>query len=196
MPKSLSQLVTSRICHDLVSPFGAIGNGLELLTLAGSSASEELALIDSSVRNASAKLQFIRIAYGTADENSSIKRSDLTEILEGLSTLGRNEYEWTGDAELPKSQAQLVFLLIQCIESVLPRGGRIQIKQSAGGWTVTGSGQRIVPEDAHWQALQEGEQPSIQGSSQVHFVLLRNAVREQNRQLRYVLNDEAFVVEV
>jgi histidine phosphotransferase ChpT len=62
----LTALVGSRICHDLVSPLGAIGNGVELLGLTGIAPSPEMALIVESVENANARLRFFRIAYGAA----------------------------------------------------------------------------------------------------------------------------------
>ena len=68
--EDLTALVGSRICHDLISPLGAIGNGLELLQLSGLPQGPEWALIAESVENASARIRFFRIAYGAADSAS------------------------------------------------------------------------------------------------------------------------------
>ena len=63
-PGALAQLVGSRICHDLISPVGAIGNGLELLAMAGGrtmpGGSAELELISDSVVQANARIRFFR----------------------------------------------------------------------------------------------------------------------------------------
>jgi histidine phosphotransferase ChpT len=67
----LCALIGSRLCHDLVSPVGAIGNGVELLSMEGAGApmpagAAELSLVRESVENAQARLRFFRIAFGDA----------------------------------------------------------------------------------------------------------------------------------
>ena len=66
----LSQLLGSRLCHDLVSPLGAIGNGVELLEMSpdfpGIAACPELQLIAESVSSARARIQIFRVAFGQA----------------------------------------------------------------------------------------------------------------------------------
>ena len=63
----LTALVASRICHDLISPIGAIGNGVELLTMeSGGTLRPEFALISESVANANARIRLFRIAFGAA----------------------------------------------------------------------------------------------------------------------------------
>ena len=59
---NLAALIGSRICHDLISPIGAINNGLELLGMTGSSEGPELQLITDSVGSATARIRFFRIA--------------------------------------------------------------------------------------------------------------------------------------
>ena len=59
---SLATLIGSRICHDLISPIGAINNGLELLELTGGAQGPEMDLISNSVEHAEARIKFFRIA--------------------------------------------------------------------------------------------------------------------------------------
>ena len=73
----ISALVSSRICHDLVSPLGAIGNGVELLGMSGAPEGPELQLINESVENANARLRFFRIAFGAASADQVISRSEI-----------------------------------------------------------------------------------------------------------------------
>ena len=65
----LGALLCSRICHDIISPVGAINNGLELLEEGGAD-EDAMELIKASARNASARLQFARIAFGAAGSAS------------------------------------------------------------------------------------------------------------------------------
>jgi histidine phosphotransferase ChpT len=66
MATEIAALIASRICHDLISPIGAIGNGMELMALSSGQeqSSPELDLISQSVENANARIRFFRIAYG------------------------------------------------------------------------------------------------------------------------------------
>ena len=68
---NLAALVGSRICHDLISPIGAINNGLELLGMSGDMSGPELELISDSVANANARIRFFRIAFGAAANSRS-----------------------------------------------------------------------------------------------------------------------------
>ena len=63
---NLSALIGSRICHDLISPIGAINNGLELLGMSGNTPGPEMELIHDSVGNASARIRYFRVAFGAA----------------------------------------------------------------------------------------------------------------------------------
>jgi histidine phosphotransferase ChpT len=62
----LAALIGSRICHDLISPIGAIGNGVELLLMEASGKGPELSLISESVAAANARIRFFRVAFGAA----------------------------------------------------------------------------------------------------------------------------------
>ena len=77
----LNALIGSRICHDLISPLGAIGNGIELLTMSGMSAAPEITLISESVDNANARIRFFRIAFGAASADAVTSHSEVTGIL-------------------------------------------------------------------------------------------------------------------
>ena len=79
----LAGLVSARICHDLISPIGAAGNGLKLLSLAGQTAAQnspEMALITASLAQAQARLQFFRLAFGAADAGSDFAHKRAVDI--------------------------------------------------------------------------------------------------------------------
>ena len=89
----LAQLLGSRLCHDLVSPLGAIGNGVELLEMSsdfpGIAASPELMLIAESVAAARARIQLFRVAFGMAQGDQRMSRAGLAQLLDGFSGQGR-----------------------------------------------------------------------------------------------------------
>src|SRR6516165_7666999 len=105
-------LLVSRVCHDLVSPVGAVVNGLEILEDERDAAmrADALKLVASSAELAAARLQFARIAFGAA--GSSGAELDLNEVgrmVRGLLNGGKVEVDWQGAAvNWPKDWAKLL----------------------------------------------------------------------------------------
>jgi len=129
--------ITSRICHDLVSPIGAISNGLELLALSGTPLSPEMALISESVDAANAKLRFLRIAFGTAKSGSKVGTTEVTEILRSYYNDPRTKVNWAIETLLDKPDLRLLFLILLCIEKMVPYGGKIAVARKLGSFTIT-----------------------------------------------------------
>ena len=109
----LVALLGSRICHDLISPIGAISNGVELLMMDGSTMGPEIALISESVANANARIRFFRVAYGISGADQRIGKAEVVSILSDLTRGGRLTIDWRGPADLPRREVKLAFLLIQ-----------------------------------------------------------------------------------
>ena len=84
MTQDISALLGSRICHDLISPLGAISNGVELLEMSGAQMGPELQLISESVENANARIRFFRVAFGIASPDQTIGAPELRGILDDL----------------------------------------------------------------------------------------------------------------
>ena len=89
----LAALIGSRICHDLISPIGAIGNGVELMLMDGAPKAPELALISESVANANARIRFFRVAFGAATGDQRIAAPEVLSILSDLTKGGRLKIE-------------------------------------------------------------------------------------------------------
>lgn len=145
----LAGLVGSRICHDLISPLGAIGNGLELVDLGVATGSgAEIELIRDSVEGAGALIRFFRIAFGLAGEGQRVARGEAAAILAGLWRGGRLRVDWRVDDDPPRAEVKLAFLVLMCCEHALPRGGDVTITRSAGGWHIHAETARlrVVPE--------------------------------------------------
>lgn len=127
-PSDLASLLCSKVCHDIISPVGAINNGLELLDEGGADEAA-MDLIRASARNASSRLQFARIAFGAAGSagvqiDTGDAQSVATEYMRGE----KPEFTWTGDrAYLPKNKVKLLLNLILVGNGAIPRGGTLDI---------------------------------------------------------------------
>lgn len=122
--RDLNALLGSRICHDLISPLGAIGNGVELLQLSGLADSPEMALIAESVENANMRIRFFRIAFGTASDTRPIACAEARKTLADHYAGTRISAEWHIDRDLGRNVTQLAYLSALCLETALPQGDR------------------------------------------------------------------------
>jgi len=136
----LSELVGSRLCHDIVNPLSAIANGIELLTLSGAPRTPEIELIASAVNDAMARVRFYRIAFGAAGADDRLSARELREILTALYAGGRQDVDWHIAGDLSRRDAKLAFLMLGCAETAFPLGGRLRIERSGAGWRLTGAG--------------------------------------------------------
>ncbi len=127
----LAALVASRVCHDIISPVGAITNGLEVLDEEGNEDMAEFAmdLIRKSARQASAKLQFARLAFGAAGSaGAEIDLGDAQEVATGYMSNEKANLEWhLPRLLLPKNQVKLILNLLLLVNQCVPRGGTISI---------------------------------------------------------------------
>lgn len=180
----LAALVGSRICHDLISPIGAINNGLELLDITGETNGPEMDLISESVGNADARIKFFRIAYGAASDQL-LGSVDVQKILDGMSRSGRTVFRWDITRDLQRSVVRALFLAIQCCETAMPYGGTIVVEQDGDGLSVTGSGQKITVEEALWTGLSKsaGHHGNVTPAS-VQFALLPLYAADMARRIR------------
>jgi len=152
----LAALLCSRICHDIISPVGAIANGLELLDEEVDGETSEIAmdLIRSSAKNASARLQFSRIAFGAAGSASAqIDTGDAENVARAFfDNEKKTDLEWHGDrALLPKNKVKLLLNLLLVGHGAIPRGGVVKCEiEDANGEpkfriTATGTNARVPP---------------------------------------------------
>jgi histidine phosphotransferase ChpT len=180
----LAALISSRICHDLISPIGAINNGLELLGMSGQSLdTPEMSLINESVQNASARIRFFRIAYGAASEQE-IGRAEVISILNDMMGGGRLSVEWGPLEGQPRDVVRLALLAIQCLETAMPYGGRIEVSSSRKQWKIHGKSEKFIQIDNLWSAVSSVETASDIAPAHVQFALLPAAAKEQNRDVR------------
>lgn len=129
----LAALISSRICHDVINPVGAIYNGLEILDEDDDVQSKAYALtvIRNVTEQASARLQFARFAFGAAGSAGSMIDLAMAEQVSrgyvGI-TQGKHQLTWTGaPGYVPKDKVKLLLNLVACAITALPRGGEIEV---------------------------------------------------------------------
>lgn len=146
-------LVASRICHDLISPVGAIGNGLELLGPSGGH-DEVMDLIADCAGAASATLQFLRLAFGARDPAEAIGRGELEAAAAAHFSRRKVTLDWSAaPGSLRFAEARPLLLLALAAASALPRGGALTLTRAepeplALEWRVSGSSVSLSPRTA------------------------------------------------
>lgn len=193
----LAALIGSRICHDLISPIGAIGNGLELLAMDGMrTATAEMSLISESFENASARIRLFRVAFGAAGGGQSIAVAEARMTIAGYLQGGRLEARWQPDRDLPRGDVQLAYLALMCFETAMPLGGVVQFEHDGAGWTITGQAARLRAEPGLWQALATAQGPQEVSPAQVQFALLPILAQEAGRPLGVEIGEDSLVLRV
>ena len=127
----LAALISSKICHDVIGPVGAISLGLEVLDDQSDERSREHSLeaIRAYTRQASAKLQFARFAFGASGSaGATIDLRNAEQISRGFIATGKHTLTWTAPAGvLSKDRAKLLLNMIASAQGALPRGGEIAV---------------------------------------------------------------------
>ncbi|HVZ52867.1 MAG TPA: histidine phosphotransferase family protein [Pseudolabrys sp.] len=136
----LAALLCSRVCHDLISPVGAIVNGLEVLAEEKDEETQAFALdlIKKSATTASAKLQFCRIAFGAAGSaGAQIDTGDAEKISRGFLEDDKTKLTWNlARAYLPKNRVKLLLNMLLIAGQAIPRGGQLTIDPIGEGETM------------------------------------------------------------
>jgi histidine phosphotransferase ChpT len=120
-------LLVSRVCHDLVSPVGAVVNGLEVLEDETDMAmrADALRLVAASAEQAAARLQFARIAFGAAGSaGAELDLAEVGRIMSGLLVWQAEAVNW------PKDWAKLLMNAVLVGADSLPRGGKVHVETS------------------------------------------------------------------
>ncbi len=136
----LAALLCSRVCHDLISPVGAIMNGLEVMEESKDEETKTFAmdLIKKSSRTASAKLQFCRLAFGAAGSvGAQIDTGDAEKVARGMLEDEKTKIAWSVPRVLlPKNRVKLLLNMLLVAVQAIPRGGELAV-------SATGEGERM-----------------------------------------------------
>src|SRR5580765_6141918 len=136
----LAALVSSRICHDVINPVAAISNGLEMLAEEPDQAMREAAmdLIRKSAAQASAKLQFARLAFGAAGSaGAEIDLADAEKVARGYMEGEKAQFSFQSPRVLmAKNLVKLLLNLILLANAAVPRGGTVNVVVEGHGPTL------------------------------------------------------------
>lgn len=175
MSLDISNIVASRICHDIISPIGAIHNGLELISMTASLdvKSPEMALIHDSCQDARARIKFFRVAFGTYQTGQMMDAPKVQSIANAIYTTPRFDMRWHLESAIDRTWAQLIYMGLMCVERQLTLGGTIDVAADADQIKITATSERPTVAHPGWERLSSelGELPT---PADVQFHLLPN----------------------
>jgi len=136
-PTSLSALLCGRLCHDLISPVGALGTAIEILDDAGNVEmhGDAMALVRTSSRQAAAKLKFLRLAFGAAGSAPGvIPTSEVMKLSNDMFADSKADLAWEIDSDgIDKDHARILLNLIMLAIQAAPRGGTVTASRHEAG---------------------------------------------------------------
>ena len=155
---SLSALIASRLCHDLINPVGAIGSGLEVMSDDDMDETMKTAAVDL-IKNGGGKsvalLKFARLAYGASGGRGVEIPMDEAELtLKELFAWSKAALEWKlPAAPAPKNHVKAVLILAQFAVDCVPRGGVVTVSSAENGYMIEATGKRVLLNDDLTPAL-------------------------------------------
>jgi len=146
------ELVCSRLCHDMVGPVGAATNGIELLReVSGGLHGDIIDMTDTSARTAWRRLEFFRVAFGSAGGRGGWGTNELKQLAGNMLRDGKVRLDWETDPAIPELEGRggkLALNLLLLVAEAMPRGGLLTARLSREGEAVrlalTGAGQNAA----------------------------------------------------
>ena len=199
----LASLLCSRLCHDLLSPVGALTNGLELLADEKDPEMRRrcFELLEQSAKTSADKLKFFRLAFGAAGGfGDSVPIEEPRALIEAL--VGNNArvtVNWApGAASLPKPAVKTLLNLALIGIDALVRGGTLdvgaELRKGASEIVIRASGPRIAFDPVIGRALDgalsEGELTSRTAPAHMLYLLAQRV----GGGLQFAVSEDALVM--
>ena len=182
-----SSLLCSRLCHDLLSPVGAMNNGLELMADEDDPAMREqvLQLLADSARTSADRLKFFRLAFGAAGGmGDAVGSNEVRAAVEGLARgNARLELGWMVEqATLPKAVAKIMLNLSMIAIEAMVRGGRVDVGAEGNEVVIRAEGPRLAI-DKEVRAVLTGEagEETLSARTSVAWLVRRIAAEHAGR---------------
>ena len=197
----LASLLCSRLCHDLMSPVGALNNGIELLADEQDPEMRDrcLELLSDSAKATANKLKFFRLAFGAAGGfGDEVDSGEARAALEGLlGSDGKIELGWmVADAKLSKGATKLLLNLALIAGDALVRGGRLDIGAESGVGieiAIRAEGPRIALDPAIRDALLNGAEEGLEARAAGAW-LAHSLAAEAGGAIQLTQSDEMLVI--
>lgn len=157
-PLSLAALMSSRLCHDLINPVGALSSGLDVLN--DSSMDEEmkeaaLDLVRTSAEKSIALLKYARLAYGAAGGfGAELPLDEAQNTLSALYEWSKPDLDWrVGPGQASKEKVKALLVIGAAAAECVPRGGEVVIDEADGFYSIKATGKRAMLQDDLVKAL-------------------------------------------
>lgn len=170
------ELLASRICHDIISPVGAINNGIELMQEMGADGLDDgLELVAYSANQSAAKLSAFRMAYGAGGRDPNIKPEDVQKTFgELIRAEGKISQTWDpygnlGPKVLPPAYCKMLMCSMMLAMECLPKGGYISVRPAGdNATTIIAEGEGATVRDQVEDALAQKIEPEDLDPRLVH----------------------------
>ena len=199
----LASLLCSRLCHDMLSPVGALSNGIELLRDERDAEMRQrcMELLEQSAKISADKLKFFRLAYGAAGGfGDSVPTEEPRDLVQGLvGNNGRIELQWAvNEAELPKPAVKVLLNLAAIGIDSLPRGGQLNVgaekRDGATEIAIRAAGGKIAFDRSIGQALDGSLPPEDLSGRTAPAHMIRLIAEQSGGGVQYALSDDALVM--
>ena len=161
IPTRASEILISKICHDLVSPVGAVNNGIEFLADMGAEGLEDgLGLIQHSAKQASVRLQLFRMCYGAGGSDSKVTGKMIYETFQNYIEGTKVSMEWDlmnamPDFDPPAGYMKTLLNIMVMAHESMPKGGVVKVDTDGDTMVVMGVGDTVK--------LKEGALEGVRG---------------------------------
>jgi len=199
----LAALLCSRLCHDMLSPVGALSNGLELLAdeTDPDMRAKVIELLEQSARSSADKLKFFRLAFGAAGGfGEAVPIEEAQDVVSALAAdAKRVKLNWAiAQNSLPKPAVKVMLNLAQIALDTLVRGGTLDIGAEARDGNIEivarATGDKIAFDETIGRALQDEIAPGKITSRTAAAHMIALLAEELGGGLQYALSDEALVL--
>ena len=201
------QLMASKICHDLISPIGAIGNGVEFIEDMGADAIDDaVPLIKHSSTQASAKLRAYRIAYGAGGADGHVKPEDVYNAINDIVTGdGRITQDWdpAQDMAVPEDHYErpqayckiLICALLQALDC-LPKGGTLSVDVQGNETHIIANGENAGFREEIIESLSLTLNNDILEPKHAHAVLTGLLVNEYDYKISAETTENTAIIKI